>query len=155
MNDGELTARHYASGEPMVVRWRAGVITHLASSAQPSQLDTWIAPGLFDLQVNGYGGVDFQQDDLPLADLLEATRQLRLAGCTRFLLALITNEWPRLTQRLQHLRALRAQSAELRNAIAGWHIEGPFLSEQPGFHGAHDPAYMRDPRAEDILQLRE
>src|SRR5439155_25511530 len=108
----------------------------------------------FDLQVNGYGGVDFQTDSLSAEDLLSAVRHLRTAGCTRFLATLITDEWPKMTGRLRRLRSLRSQSAELNAAIAGWHIEGPFLSTEPGFHGAHDPALMCDPTSEHILELR-
>ena len=111
--------------------------------------------GWWDLQVNGYGGVDFQQDDLTASDLLKATRALRAAGCTRFLLTLITDAWPKLTARLRHLRNVRAQSEELTTAIAGWHIEGPFLSSEPGFHGAHDPALTLNPTAAHIRELRE
>jgi N-acetylglucosamine-6-phosphate deacetylase len=108
-----------------------------------------------DLQVNGYAGVDFQQDRLTLDELHSATRQLRLAGCTRYLLTLVTDEWSRLIPRLRHLRELRAQSAELAHAIAGWHIEGPFLSAEPGFCGAHDPALMMDPTPDHISALRD
>jgi N-acetylglucosamine-6-phosphate deacetylase len=39
--------------------------------------------------------------------------------------------------------------------IAGWHIEGPFLSASPGFHGAHDPTLMIDPRPDHIRELRD
>ena len=56
--------------------------------------------------------------------------------------------------RLRHLRDLRPQSEELQSAIAGWHIEGPFLSSEPGFHGAHDPALMLDPTPAHIQELR-
>src|SRR5439155_8978926 len=114
----------------------------------------WLAPTLFDLQINGYGGVDFQQDDLSLDALISAVRQLRTAGCARFFLTLITDEWPELTARLRQLRWLRSQSAELQSAIAGWHVEGPFLSTQPGFHGAHNPALMCDPSPGHVLELR-
>jgi N-acetylglucosamine-6-phosphate deacetylase len=106
------------------------------------------------LQVNGFGGVDFQRDDLSLADLERAVHALRLAGCGRFLFTLITAEWPRLVARLRRAAALRAASEDLRAAIAGWHIEGPFLSSRPGFHGAHDPALMLDPAPEKIRELR-
>src|SRR5262249_3317980 len=84
-----------------------------------------------------------------------AIEQLRLAGCGRFLLTLITDEWPRLIARLRHLRELRERSSEIRSAIAGWHIEGPFLSAEPGFRGAHNPSCMIDPMPEHILELRE
>jgi N-acetylglucosamine-6-phosphate deacetylase len=110
---------------------------------------------LFDLQVNGYAGIDFQQDNLTVEDLLAASHALGQAGCTRFFIALITNEWEVLMQRLKKLRHLRSQSPALQAAIAGWHIEGPFLSAEPGFHGAHAPQFMRDPAPEHILQLRQ
>lgn len=155
MNDGELCARHYATGQPVRIRWKAGRIIAAEVAAGSPRPDTWIAPGLVDLQINGYGGIDFQRDDVALEELVAATRQLRAAGCTRFLLTLITDEWTRLIARLRHMRALREQSPELCQAIAGWHIEGPFLSAAPGFCGAHDPALMRDPTSGHLRELRE
>ena len=164
-SEGEVCGRHSTTGKLIRLRWENGKITEIErveagrSAREPGlvetvETDVWIAPGLFDAQVNGYGGVDFQQDDLKVGDLVSAARQLRNAGCTRFLLTLITDEWKKLTGRLRHLRELREQSAELRSAIAGWHIEGPFLSTEPGFHGAHDPALMCDPTREQIRELR-
>src|SRR5262245_61482923 len=155
MDYGELSALHYATRKPVTVRWRDRIITNIEPASEAVPPDRWIAPPLFDLQVNGYGGVDFQQDSLRAEDLLSAVRQLRSAGCARFLLTLITDEWPKMITRLRHLRAVRAQSPELLAAIAGWHIEGPFLSAEPGFHGAHNPKLMLDPTTERILELRE
>lgn len=153
MDTGELTARHFATRQPVRVRWTGGVITHLEPAPAPTEA-AWIAPALFDVQVNGYAGVDFQQDDLTADDLLRAARALRADGCGAFLLTLITDEWSKLTARLRHLAAVRAASDELKSAIAGWHFEGPFLSPEPGFHGAHDPALMLDPLPEHFRELR-
>ncbi|MDB6022499.1 MAG: N-acetylglucosamine-6-phosphate deacetylase [Pedosphaera sp.] len=155
MNDGELCARHFETRQPVRLRWRNGVITHVEPAEASAIEDAWLAPGLVDLQINGFGGIDFQQDALSVADLLNAARGLRAAGCTRFLLTLITDEWSKLTARLRHLRGLRSQSAELQAAIAGWHVEGPFLSAEPGFHGAHNPALMLDPTPAHIRELRD
>ncbi len=155
MNKGDLCARHYATGQAMRILWQHGRIQSVLAANTPTPSDLWIAPGIIDLQVNGYAGVDFQQDNIPLAQLVTASRKLRAAGCTRYLLTLITDDWQRLIARLKHLRALRERSAELRHAIAGWHIEGPFLSAEPGFCGAHDPALMLDPTPDHITELRE
>ena len=119
MNNGELCARHYATGKAIRIQWQHGRIHAVLGPNQPVPKDLWIAPALVDLQVNGFGGVDFQRDDLPLSDLVTAARRLRAAGCSRFLLTLITDEWPRLLARLRHLHALRQRSAELRHAIVG------------------------------------
>jgi N-acetylglucosamine-6-phosphate deacetylase len=58
-------------------------------------------------------------------------------------------------ERLRRARKLRSESPALQSAIAGWHIEGPFLSPEPGFHGAHDPAKMSDPSPERIRELKQ
>lgn len=155
MNAGEILGRHYTTGQPVHVAWNDGVITAVEPAPAAPADAPWIAPALVDLQVNGFAGVDFQQDDLTLDQLLIAVRGLRAAGCGRFLLTLITDDWARLLTRLRHLRSLRSTCAELRHAIAGWHVEGPFLSAKPGFCGAHDPWWMRDPTAEHIRELRE
>jgi N-acetylglucosamine-6-phosphate deacetylase len=153
MTQGASIGRHYATGLPVRVRHCGGVIVAV-EEAPGVEPEAWIAPALVDLQVNGSAGVDFQQDDVPPESLLAATRSLQAAGCSRFLLTLVTDDWPRLTARLRHLGRLRRQSPELQRAIAGWHLEGPFLSAKPGFHGAHDPGRMLDPTADHIRELR-
>jgi N-acetylglucosamine-6-phosphate deacetylase len=152
---GEITAWHYRTRKPVWVRWRDGIITEVSAAATTSPEDLWIAPGLFDLQVNGFAGVDFQQDGLEREDLFRAVRGLSKYGCTRFLLTLITDTWPKLTARLRSLHQLRAGCPGLERAIAGWHIEGPFLSDEAGFHGAHPRELMLDPSPEHIHELRE
>jgi N-acetylglucosamine-6-phosphate deacetylase len=79
---------------------------------------------------------------------------LREDGCSRFFFTLITAEWNRLIHRFRHAKSLRDQVPELRRAIAGWHIEGPFLSTEPGYHGAHDPSVMCDPSPGLVRELR-
>ena len=152
MKEGELCARSSTTGQPVRLRWQGGKIISLEAASEAPR-DLWLVPALVDLQVNGYGGVDFQQDDVSLEDLLAATRKLRAAACTRFLLTLVTDAWPRLMARLRHFRELRSRSAELRAAIAGWHVEGPFLSAEPGFCGAHNPEWMCDPTAAQIHEI--
>ena len=153
MSNGELIARHHADGRTVRVSWRDGILTTLESfpGAPP---DAWLAPPLVDIQINGFAGVDFQRDGQTVEALLKATRGLRRAGCTRFALTLITDEWSRLMARLRHLRQLREQSAELKAAIFGWHIEGPFLSPEPGFRGAHNSDVMCDPTPAHMDELR-
>ena len=154
MHHGEICGRHFASGQPLRVKWNDGVIAEV-TPAPAAPDDTWLAPTLLDLQINGYGGVDFQRDDhLTEERLLSAARQLRRDGCGRFLFTLITDEWPGLMARLRRAKAIRDANPELHAAIAGWHIEGPFLSPEIGFKGAHNPAVMRDATEADIRELR-
>lgn len=155
MHDRTVTAWHYATRKPVAIRCADGKITALKRATETPPENLWVAPALFDVQVNGYGGIDYQRDDLTEADLLSSVQQLRRDGCSRILLTLITDEWSRLMARLQRIKQIRDANAELRKAIVGWHIEGPFLSDKPGFHGAHNPALMCDPTREHIEILRQ
>ncbi len=155
MSSGEIIAWHQQTRRPVRLTWTDGRITALEPTDLTPPSNLWLAPPLVDLQVNGFAGVDFQQDDLPADELLKAVRGLRAAGCSRFLLTLVTDEWTRLMARLRHVRKLRAKTVELAAAIAGWHVEGPFLSAESGFCGAHDASLMCDPKPEHIRQLRE
>jgi N-acetylglucosamine-6-phosphate deacetylase len=155
MSSGEIFAWNQQTRQPVRLTWAEGRITTLAPTDVTPPANLWLATPLVDLQVNGFAGVDFQQDNLTPDDLLKAVRGLRIAGCTRFLLTLVTDEWARLMERLRHLRKLRRESPELSAAIAGWHVEGPFLSAEAGFCGAHDASLMCDPKPEHIRQLRE
>jgi N-acetylglucosamine-6-phosphate deacetylase len=152
--EGELTARLHSTGQPARIRWANHRITTLEPAPEAAP-DRWLAPGLVDLQINGYAGVDFQQDELRPEDLLRATSRLAADGCTRYLLTLVTDAWPRMLARLAQLRSLRGESSVLQQAIAGWHIEGPFLSTEPGYCGAHDPKLMQDPTREQLRELRQ
>src|SRR5205085_8544933 len=96
MSAGEVHALHYATREPLRVKWAAGRITEMISVTEKPSKEVWIAPALVDLQINGYAGVDFQQDHLTGEDLLRAARALRRDGCAHFLATLITDDWARL-----------------------------------------------------------
>ncbi|MGE3312474.1 MAG: N-acetylglucosamine-6-phosphate deacetylase, partial [Limisphaerales bacterium] len=114
-----------------------------------------IPPPVFDPQVNGYAGVDFQSDPVTPERLRMATQGWRRDGGDQFLLTLVTDHWPTLVARLRALRDVVVGRPDIRDVIPGWHIEGPFLSDQPGFHGAHEPAHMLDPTPEHFRELRD
>lgn len=105
-------------------------------------------PGLVDLQVNGYAGVDFLTSD---ADgWLVAAQALAADGVAWFLPTLITSE-PAAT------RAALARSSHLAQCPAaaaarslGIHLEGPFLA--PGKPGTHPRDLLREP---DLPLLRD
>jgi len=105
--------------------------------------------GLFDLQVNGFAGVDFQRPDLSRHDLERAAEALRRHRTTGILYTLITDTIDALAAQLERVERIRAESAAVRDMIVGYHIEGPYLLPELGYHGAHDPRKMKAPdRAE-------
>jgi N-acetylglucosamine-6-phosphate deacetylase len=105
--------------------------------------------GYFDLQVNGFAGVDFQRADLTAADVKRAVAGLQRHATTGILWTLITDTIEALAAKLGRVEQLRAENPEAAKMIVGYHIEGPYLLPEVGYQGAHDPKKMKQPdRAE-------
>lgn len=108
----------------------------------------------FDLQVNGFAGVDFQATELSQADLRRAVDALRAHRTGGILLTLITDRLDALAAKLERIERFRAADPEIAAVVAGYHLEGPHLSALPGYHGAHPRDLMLPPdtRAFDRCQ---
>ncbi|MGA0370138.1 MAG: N-acetylglucosamine-6-phosphate deacetylase [Kiritimatiellia bacterium] len=111
--------------------------------------------GYVDLQVNGYAGVDFNQDDLPEDEFFRACARLEGDGVTAFLPTIITAPLDRMCGRLARLAALREQDERARRLIPGFHIEGPFLNPAEGYRGAHPLEAIRPAGREEMDRLLE
>jgi len=135
-------ARHYRTGETLSVTIAEGRYAALAPHADkgnPAELPV-LAPGLVDLQVNGFAGVDFNRAEGLAPEAWDrACRALLVHGCTAFHATLITHA-PEVLEGL--LGLLGERIAENPRNCAGIHLEGPFLNPDPGTRGAHDPALM-------------
>lgn len=150
-----IDAIDHRTGEAVRLTWANDVISAITplNGVTPAGLPVLLPP-LVDIQVNGFAGVDFQNDTCTRADLERAANGLAAAACSRFLLTLITDRWDRMLARLKNYRALRVASPLLSRRIAGWHLEGPFMSPVPGFHGAHPPEFMIAPTAARLHELK-
>ena len=106
-------------------------------------------PGLFDLQVNGFAGVDFGDAALTSERVLEAVAAIGKTGVTRFLPTLITSS-------LETFSACARTIARTSHpAIAGIHMEGPYLSPEDGPRGAHPRAFVRGADVDDFRRRQE
>lgn len=93
--------------------------------------------GAFDIQVNGYGGVDYNQDDLSADALRRSCKKLREDGVDGILATIVTEAPEKMEARLRRLVALREEDPFIGEVVVGLHIEGPFISPTDGFRGAH------------------
>jgi N-acetylglucosamine-6-phosphate deacetylase len=110
--------------------------------------------GLFDFQVNGFGGVDFQRDGITREQLEIAVTGLRRHGTAGIFVAFITDDIDVLCRRFEAFEKLCSASPFAATAILGYHLEGPWLSPEPGYHGAHPPGPMRAPTLADFNRLQ-
>jgi N-acetylglucosamine-6-phosphate deacetylase len=107
------------------------------ATVHPEFLEGDLVPGFIDLQVNGGGGVRF--NDEPTIEGIEAIgRAHRGFGTTGFLATLISDELEVID------KAMRAVEGAIQRGvpgILGIHIEGPFINAEK--RGIHDERKIR------------
>ncbi|RKS69367.1 N-acetylglucosamine-6-phosphate deacetylase [Motilibacter peucedani] len=106
------------------------------------------APGLVDLQLNGYAGTDLLTAGPE--QWAEVGRALARDGVTAYVANLITSPEPVTTAALRTAAAVADDPGGAR--LLGAHLEGPFLS--PERAGTHPPADLREPDVALLDRLR-
>jgi len=115
---------------------------------------TYIAPGLIDIQINGYVGVDFSGPDLTVEDVKKATKALWKAGVTSYFPTIITSDIERIKKNFAIL-AKAKKDPEIAKSIPGFHLEGPYISPIAGFRGAHLEKYIKAPVWEEFQEIQK
>ena len=108
---------------------------------------------MFDLQVNGYAGTDFNREGLTAEALRHACECLHEDGVAGILATFITDDLDKMEQRMKTLVELREKDALAKQLIAGIHIEGPFINAEKGYVGAHPPHAVKPATVEHARRL--
>lgn len=111
----------------------------------PASGGPYLAPGLVDLQVGGANGASFNAPDITVDTVRSIARSMIAAGTTTFLPNVTTNDPDHIEATLRTIAAATAGSAIDATAVAGVHLEGPFISPEDGPRGAHNKRYVRAP----------
>lgn len=135
MTDCTLLGRDYRTQQPLALTLSGSIIKDIQPTAHNS--DLILAPGLVDLQINGFQGVDFNHFPFNEQDVLRATHALWQQGVTSYLPTVITAQPEDIAQAMQRLASACEQHVDVAQAVVGFHLEGPFISPQDGPRGAH------------------
>jgi N-acetylglucosamine-6-phosphate deacetylase len=150
-----LTGRHYASGAPLRLSWEGAEIVECAglrgAEAAACADGPVLAPALWDIQINGYGGLDFSQEE----HLARIAGTLATFGVARFCPTVVTGPDAMLCRSLTAIARARAASPALAAAVPCIHLEGPYISSCDGARGAHPLAHVRDPDWDHFQRLQE
>jgi N-acetylglucosamine-6-phosphate deacetylase len=101
--------------------------------------------GLFDLQVNGFAGVDFNAEAIDPDQVDHALEAMLGTGVTACLPTVITAPTDALLARFSALDRALARSRLGSAMVPGYHLEGPFLNASEGYAGCHPQDAMRSP----------
>ncbi|ATA18854.1 N-acetylglucosamine 6-phosphate deacetylase [Gibbsiella quercinecans] len=109
-----------------------------------------LAPGFIDVQLNGCGGVQFNDSLAAISvETLEIMQRANeKSGCTSYLPTLITCS----DEFMKHgIEVMRAYLKKHPNQALGLHLEGPYLN--PVKKGTHNPAFIRKPDSQMVDYL--
>lgn len=144
----EVLEGRTATGRGVRVRFSADGIEEITD--QPSAPDLLLIPGLVDIQLNGYGGLDVNDPSRPASDLSDLVRALWGQGVTTVYPTIISAADATTTTLVKRAAAARAADPDVAYGVPGLHLEGPYISSAEGARGAHDPAVIRDPDAAEF-----
>jgi N-acetylglucosamine-6-phosphate deacetylase len=152
-----LRGKHYVTGQLVDVVCQNGTIAAVspATSAPADHRAGWIAPALFDLQINGCDGRSFNSPQLTIDDIRHVVSVCRRHGVAELFPTLVTTRHEALVHGFGTLRDACESDAQLSHAIPGFHLEGPYIAAEDGPRGAHPKQHVRPPDWDEFRRLQE
>lgn len=154
-----IRGKHYKNGELIDLYLER---ENIVSIEKPSNCipdiggdSCWIAPGLIDIQINGYRGYDFCGESLQISDVLDISHLVTEAGVTAYCPTITTNSHKIMMANLKTVAESVSSLSKTHAQIIGIHLEGPYISSENGPRGAHPSIYTRNPNWEEFLQFQE
>jgi N-acetylglucosamine-6-phosphate deacetylase len=149
-----LVARRYDTLRPIALEIEGGRICRIAPTVEQPNLPL-AAPGLVDLQINGFGGIEFNDRELTIEKVRQVARSQDRFGVTSFLATCTTDGH----DVLKHAHATIARAIrelpEVATRVPGIHLEGPFISPEDGPRGAHPKPHVRLPDWDEFCKLQD
>ena len=116
--------------------------------------DLYQSPGFFDLQVNGFAGVDYNNPHASHEEIARSLDAQFATGVTRLCPTVITGSPENIRACLRNLADAREALPE-GQAIAGLHVEGPHISPEDGPRGAHPRRWVRPPDLDEFHRWQD
>ncbi|HLK60007.1 MAG TPA: amidohydrolase family protein [Chthonomonadaceae bacterium] len=151
------------TGEVVTLTLADGRIAGIRSGADPEALggpDVWLSAGFFDIQVNGYGGHDFnvgiwESSEQAGQEFTALFQALARAGTALLCPTIVTNSFAAMQTALKALSSALEADPSWARAVPGLHVEGPYLSSVDGPRGAHPLEHTRDPSWDEFQRFQE
>ncbi|MCP4785934.1 MAG: amidohydrolase family protein [Fuerstiella sp.] len=153
----QFRARHYRTLLPVDVTIEDDLIADICEadcSDQEAANLPYVSPGLFDIQINGYNGIWFSSPALTTDQVVAVTQSLVNKSVARYFPTLITNSFEALHHGFSTLRQACEQSSLVNDCVAGYHLEGPYISTEDGPRGAHPLQHVRPADYDEFQKLQ-
>jgi N-acetylglucosamine-6-phosphate deacetylase len=148
-----IVARRYDTLQCSAVEIEDGIIRGIRPAAEAPDLPI-VAPGLVDLQINGFAGVEFNDPQLTLDKVLQVALSQDAFGVASFLATCTTDSHDVLKHALETIARAIHDLPEVAARIPGIHLEGPFICPDDGPRGAHPKQHVRPPDWDEFQRLQ-
>ena len=150
-----IKARHYGTGTGYEVTLRDGEISALSYLFAGGADHPFVAPGLVDLQVNGYGGHEFNNPQLTPQIVREIALSMDRDGVVEFCPTFTTADHELLKHSISIVAETIDTDPEVARRCQTLHLEGPYISDADGPRGAHPREHVRPPCWEEFQKLQK
>src|SRR6516165_4492839 len=152
-----IRARHYETSQPVEIVCEKDRIAsiHAATSDFVDLEAGWVAPALFDLQINGCAGFGFSSEKLTAEQINLIIQECRRHGIASFCPTLVTNSFAALAHGLAVVRKACETDKAVAAALPAIHLEGPYISPEDGPRGAHSRQHVRKPNWDEFRRLQD
>ncbi len=157
MQRKEFVARHYETGDWVRISLEGPSIAEVAPGDGPedfSEIDDWVAPGFWDIQTNGRWGISFSDPGLTAEQVSAIVLANEDLGTSHLCPTLITAPF----EDMRHGVATIAEACEadpiVSAKVVGIHLEGPSISSEDGYRGAHPLSAVRGPDWDEFQRLQ-
>lgn len=140
-----LVAKNPFDNQVYEISLENGEIRNLQPISTHEDTKLFLGPGFYDIQVNGYRGIDYNEVQADFRTLGRITETLLRLGVTSHFPTIITNSPTRIHQLLSQTWKLLENDPLARKCIPGIHLEGPFISPDDGPRGAHFREFVQAP----------
>jgi N-acetylglucosamine-6-phosphate deacetylase len=130
------------------------VIQSVEELIAPPEHAPMLAPGFVDIQINGFGGVDYNDPAAPIEAIGRSLEKIFSTGATRVFPTVITGGPDDMAGALRNLAKARATLPHGR-ALEAFHVEGPYICPDDGPRGAHPKRWVRPPDFDEYRRWQE
>ncbi len=149
-----ILGRRTDTGETIGIDVDQGRIRSVVLVASDPELP-WISPGWIDMQVNGYGGIEFNDETLTIEQVATVSKAMARCGVAHYMPTIVTDSFEHHRKSLATFAKACEQLPEVAASVPGFHVEGPYISPQDGARGAHPKQHVRPPNWDEFQRLQE
>ena len=117
--------------------------------------DTWIAPALVDIQVNGFAGFDLNVATVTSEDVSAMVGALWRVGTGFLCPTVVTGSFDGISNSLRAIVEACKMDSLVAHSVLGIHLEGPYISAEDGPRGAHPLAHVREPNWNEFQRWQD